>query len=225
MSYKRFPSESGGGGAPTAHNDLTNRDVAGNHAKLIPLVDGTSAIQITKANGTTGILSVDTTNSRVGVNTTTPAFDVELLKSATGDLGSVLQLRNGGIENNSSNLIRMLCSGVATATQGSCEIEAFRTNLDASGDTKIVFRTTKGTTKADQLVIDSYGNIGVKVDLPKARLDVAGGVKVADDTDTASADKVGTLRYRADGNNSYCEMCMQTGAATYAWEIIKTMTW
>ena len=48
---------------------------------------------------------------------------------------------------------------------------------------------------------------------------------MADDTDTASADKVGTQRYRADSNNSYVDMCMQTGASTYAWVNIVTNSW
>jgi len=48
---------------------------------------------------------------------------------------------------------------------------------------------------------------------------------MADDTDTASADKVGTLRYRADANNSYVDMCMQTGASTYEWINIVQNNW
>jgi hypothetical protein len=46
------------------HNDLNNRDAVGNHAKIIPSSDGTTAFQITKANGTTQVIVVDTTKSR-----------------------------------------------------------------------------------------------------------------------------------------------------------------
>ena len=60
------------------HNDLTDKDVAGNHAKLIPLSDGTTAIQITKADGTKVIISIDTTNERVGIGTTTPTEALHL---------------------------------------------------------------------------------------------------------------------------------------------------
>ena len=45
------------------------------------------------------------------------------------------------------------------------------------------------------------------------------------DTDTASAAKVGTLKYRVSGNNSYVDMCMQTGAATYEWVNIVQNNW
>jgi hypothetical protein len=57
------------------------------------------------------------------------------------------------------------------------------------------------------------------------KLQVDGGIQMADDTDTASADKVGTLKYRVSGNNSYVDMCMQTGAATYEWVNIVQNNW
>ncbi len=70
-----------------------------------------------------------------------------------------------------------------------------------------------------------YGKVGIGTTDPKSALQVNGGMQVADDTDTAAADKVGTLRYRSDSNNSYVEMCVQTGATTYAWVIIHQETW
>lgn len=45
---------------------------------LAPLANGTTAIQITKADGTTNILNVDTTNSRIGIGTTTPAAALDV---------------------------------------------------------------------------------------------------------------------------------------------------
>jgi uncharacterized protein YaiE (UPF0345 family) len=54
--------------------------------------------------------------------------------------------------------------------------------------------TTSSVSSA--AVITSSGNVGIGTTLPGAKLDVAGGIKMADDTDTASAAKVGTMRYR-----------------------------
>ncbi|MCK4635941.1 MAG: hypothetical protein KAT32_03680, partial [Candidatus Moranbacteria bacterium] len=71
----------------------------------------------------------------------------------------------------------------------------------------------------------STGNIGIGIKSPNAKLDIDGGIKIADDTDTCDSTKIGTLRYNADANNSYVDMCMQTGVSTYAWETIKTKTW
>ncbi len=60
-------------------------------------------------------------------------------------------------------------------------------------------------------------------------IEAGGSVKVSGDTDAASASKVGTLRYRTTQSGSdyesLCEMCMQTGANTYAWVTIVSHTW
>jgi hypothetical protein len=74
---------------PSNHNDLTNRDVAGNHAKIIPLTDSTTAIQITKADGATSVMNVDTTNSRVGIGTATAGstLSVNGIITASGRIG------------------------------------------------------------------------------------------------------------------------------------------
>jgi len=50
-----------------SHNTLQNKDVAWNHAKLIPLADWTTAIQITKADWTTVIFNVDSTNWEIQI--------------------------------------------------------------------------------------------------------------------------------------------------------------
>jgi len=67
--------------------------------------------------------------------------------------------------------------------------------------------------------------VGIGTATPASALQVDGGVQIADDTDAASADKVGTLKYRVSGNNSYVDMCMQTGATTYAWINIVQNNW
>jgi len=41
--------------------------------KLYPAVDSTTAVQINKANGTTNVMNIDTTNGRVGIGTVAPS--------------------------------------------------------------------------------------------------------------------------------------------------------
>ena len=86
-------------------------------------------------------------------------------------------------------------------------------------------RFSVGPTETSLLEIKSDGNVGIGTTSPSSRLQVAGGVQMANDTDTASADKVGTQRYRSDSNNSYVDMCMQTAAATYEWVNIVQNNW
>ena len=78
-------------------------------------------------------------------------------------------------------------------------------------------------------ILGSNGNVGIGVTTPAAKLDVAGGVKVANDTDTASAGKEGTLRYRlapdVPKSQSMVDMCMKTGPSSYSWVNIVTNTW
>jgi hypothetical protein len=73
--------------------------------------------------------------------------------------------------------------------------------------------------------LEYNGNVGIGTTTPDSKLQVDGGIQMADDTDAASASKVGTLRYRTSGNNSYVDMCMQTAASTYAWVNIVQNTW
>ena len=85
------------------------------------------------------------------------------------------------------------------------------------------------TNNASVMSIDSAANVRIGGTSANAKLDVDGGVKVANDTDTAVAAKAGTLRYRylpdTPKSQSKVDMCMQTGLNTYAWVNIVTNTW
>ena len=74
-------------------------------------------------------------------------------------------------------------------------------------------------------VLNNSGRFGLGVTSPASKLQVDGAVQVADDTATATASKAGALRYRTSGNNSYVDMCMQTGPTTYAWVNIVQNNW
>ena len=73
--------------------------------------------------------------------------------------------------------------------------------------------------------------IGTAVDNEIDKLQVTGSVKstssvqVGNSVVTASATNVGAIRYRADANNSYMDMVMQTGASTYEWVNVVQNTW
>lgn len=86
--------------------------------------------------------------------------------------------------------------------------------------------TSTGTITAPvvqtSVIYDSAGNSAIYPDSNgstiASNLTVFGSVKVEDDTATASASNVGSLRYREDVNGSYVDMCMKTSSTpTYAW--------
>ena len=121
---------------------------------------------------------------------------------------------------------------------GDASVTALRVGSSASGEGIIRHYSTggqgigivTGTINASGIGLyvshsANNRNVGVGTTDPQSKLQVDGGVQMADDTDTASADKVGTLRYRTSGNNSYVDMCMQTGATTYEWVNIVQNNW
>ncbi len=52
--------------------------------KIRPITDSSTAIQIMKADGTTSVLNIDTTNGRVGIGTTAPTHALTFSAASTG---------------------------------------------------------------------------------------------------------------------------------------------
>ena len=74
------------------------------------------------------------------------------------------------------------------------------------------------TAAGERVRIKNDGDTGIGVQDPKAKLDVDGGVKIGNDTDAATIDKEGTLRYHVSGGYAKLDICMrQGGAGGYAW--------
>ncbi len=56
-------------------------------------------------------------------------------------------------------------------------------------------------------------------------LQTVSSIQYGSNASAASAALVGSQRYRTNGNNSYVDVCMQTGASTYTWVNIVTNSW
>jgi hypothetical protein len=191
---------------------------------------------------------VVTGSGNVGIGTTSPSSLLTL--NSAGTLATGLTLDNAGSKgylfgDGSSLSLRAGSSHGITISAGAAALQAFNgpgnflINLQAPTTLPIYTfyqdaDTGMGRPSANRLAffaggermrITDTGNVGIGTTAPAAKLDVNGGVRVADDAATASATNVGTLRYRTSGNNSYVDMCMQTGAATYAWVNIVQNNW
>ena len=163
--------------------------------------------------------------SQVGINTSTPSAELDVLAGTSGQI-ALFQSVN---KNNPVGIAQQKVGGAATmelTTKDGSGNQATRILLRGNANKANVelYTGKSGSEVMTIMVKGSNKHVGIGVSDPKSSLHLNGGVQIADDNDTASFDKVGTLRYRADANNSYVEMCMQTGAATYAWVVIKSNT-
>ena len=168
----------------------------------------------TAVDATTMIL---TRTGNVGIGVAVPSAKLELTQAAGSVAMNILNTGESAfrlsttVQNTSANSI-VFKQGLYHNSTENATIAYYRGGGTTGGF--LTFQTSNGSEK---MRIASNGKVGIGTTFPKSQLQVAGGIQMADDTTTASADKVGTLRYYDDANNSYVDMCMKTGSTTYAW--------
>ncbi len=184
----------------TALNTLTNVKLS--TGKIYPSSNSTTAIQITKADGTTNILNIDTTNGFVGIGLTTPGFPLEVFGTTTTiDLFVLNNLKlTSGLNaytsnDNSAFIYRTLNTGAAYPflEAGNLVIQP-RTSLGRD----IVF-ATGATTPTTKMIIDRSGNVGIGITAPTSKLHLVGNQYINTNSSTAllieqSGVKSNTLR-------------------------------
>ena len=137
-------------------------------------------------------LSLQRYGGNVGIGTTTPSSKLHVtdggtLPTISGTyLISATSASNAGIQINAGNTSASI---IAFGDTNSQDVGVIR--YDHS-DNHMRFNTNA----TEAMCIDSSGNVGIGTTSPESKLQVAGGIQMADDTATASADKVGTMRYR-----------------------------
>jgi len=132
-------------------------------------------------------------NGNVGIGTTSPGAKLQVSStgntavriSTDGDAGDIpmLQLYRSG-----SSYGQMHYEASGGGSSG-LHLTDFRDDTNSH----IIFNT-RGAN--ERMRIEGDGNVGIGTTSPSSKLQVAGGIQMADDTDTASAAKVGTMRYR-----------------------------
>jgi hypothetical protein len=109
----------------------------------------------------------------VGIGLVDPSCKLDVFTTATA--ANVIRARNS---------TQQIALGVNNGSQGAFLFV----------DTNHALRF--GTNAAERARITADGNFGIGTDAPQSKLQVAGGIQMADDTASPSATKVGTMRYR-----------------------------
>ncbi|MDC1197665.1 hypothetical protein N8035_02330 [Algibacter sp.] len=158
----------------------------------------------------TDIFLVDVSAGRVGIGTTSP----------TQELHVAGNLRVTGAyydSNNSSGTAGQVLSSTATGTDW---VSAGAGTI--TGDAR-EGRIAFGSATADDITNDEDFTIVQTTN--EKRIQIAGGVQVADMSVLAGASLAGSLRYRVALQTSYVDMCMQTGPGIYSWVNIVQNSW
>jgi len=139
--------------SPVSGSGTTASPLTADLTRIKPASDSTTAVQINKADGTTNVLNVDTTNGYVGIGTTVPDTKLDIEGSESTSFTSV------EITNTHGSVGRwLLLSNSNTSTYA-----------PAKG-----FGIRGGDPWGTKLVIDPTGNVGIGTTAPKNLLHIRG---------------------------------------------------
>jgi hypothetical protein len=130
-------------------------------------------------------------SGNIGINTTSPNSKLDVRRSGSG---VALELHQTSGSANDYVDLKMIAGNTNAGTFGT--ILRHKRDGSGGGDFSILTNPTLTGTPTEKLIVKSGGNVGIGTTSPQSKLQVAGGIQMADDTATASAAKVGTMRYR-----------------------------
>ena len=138
----------------TMTGDLQTVDLKLSGGDIYPTTDSTTAIQINKADGTTNVFNVDTTNGRVGIGTTAPGRLLEVSGNSANDR----------IRINSADTTAAQYSGFEIFGSG-----AFKGGIFVQNSAKDVVQIWDNSSAVINL---KSGNVGIGTTGPTEKLDI-----------------------------------------------------
>ena len=234
--------------APThqaAGDDVVDHNLV-HFSKLHPSADSTSALQILKADAATPIATIDSTNSRLGIGTTSPgsglSYDSKLhiegsgsgsagrtaflVKNLTANSAAIFSLLNSASQSIScqvSGPSYLIGAHGAIFTESALDLQ-FTTdgNLSTGGSAPITFKAG-GYACANTVYIaaGNPGKVGIATDSPTATLDVNSNIirlrTAKTPASAGGAGNAGDICWDAD----YIYVCV----ATNTWKRAAIATW
>ena len=152
--------------------------IAAEKVEVIPAsANSTTAFEVSQTDGT-NILTVDSTNARVGIGTASPAAILDVTDAdntvfdatnAAGQrsLGSTAYVYNSSTTNNSFSQVAFFNRSASGATSRIVAV------TPAANESELAFVTDDGTP-AEAVRIDKSGNVGIGTETPDSVLHVVG---------------------------------------------------
>ena len=198
---------------------------------------GTSGVKWVTPSGGGGGIGGSITAGQVAFGDTT-ADEITGSSSLTFTGSNTLEIVNSATGSTANLVLNKGNFGTGTIVMQDLGATKLEINCGSSNDSFIAASgslTLSAASASNPYIImasASASRVGIGSTLPQSKLQVNGGIQMADDTAGANLSaKAGTLRYRevevaGTGNsNSYVQMYMRTGASTYDWTTIIRNNW
>jgi hypothetical protein len=208
-------------------------DTAANHRMDIGATASTSYLTFSPSNTEKMRIA---SSGKVGIGTTNPDGLLHVSSGTSGDAVVIIESDTDNSNENDNPHVELRQDGGGIKAKLGIEGNAGNTYSNSLSNAtylgtvfqqslQFITGNTGNVQTAKMTIQPNTGNVGIGTTNPLAKLQVNGGIQLANDTSSPSLYKAGTFRYRTSGNNSYVDMCMQTGASTYAWVNIVTNSW
>jgi hypothetical protein len=174
-------------GATTQAQTFTN-GIVGPSWK--PAADSTTAVRIFKTDGTTGVVIVDTTNARVGINSpTVPTTTLHIYAGGT-NAAQGLSIDQGGA--NSGRLFFPVNGGAGYSIYYNSSLPGLQFSSAATPG------SSSGTAR---MVLSDTGNLGINSNVPTSRLHVVDTATTTDAATRVSSQLTGNITLTTAGTS------------------------